>query len=55
MASRIAGSAREKASDEKLAVAIADAGQKRELARTAIQEHETAAHEAIELGANAGS
>jgi hypothetical protein len=55
MASRIPSSAREKASDERLALAIADAGQKRESARTAIREHEPAAHEEIESGANAGS
>ena len=55
MASRIASNAREKASDEKLAVAIADAGQKRESTRAAILEHETAGHEEVASGANVGS
>jgi hypothetical protein len=41
---------RDKARDERLAVEIADAGRMRELARTAIREHEDAAHEGIESG-----
>jgi hypothetical protein len=46
---------RDKARDERLAVEIADAGQRRESARTAIRKHEVAAHGEIESGANAGS
>jgi len=45
---------RDKARDEKLAVEIADAGQRRESARTAIREHEAAAHKDVESGRNAG-
>jgi len=45
MESQIAVIERDTASDETLEAAIADAGQKRESARTAIREHEAAAHE----------
>jgi hypothetical protein len=45
MESQIAVIERDTARDETLEAAIADAGQKRESARTAIREHEAAAHE----------
>jgi hypothetical protein len=45
MESQIAVIERDTARDETLEAAIADAGQKRESARRAIREHETAAHE----------
>jgi hypothetical protein len=45
MESQIALIERDTARDETLEAAIADAGQKRESARTAIRKHETAAHE----------
>ena len=48
-------SARDKASDEKLAVTIANAGQRWEWARTAIREHEGTAHEEVASGTTAGS
>ena len=45
MESQIAVIDRDTARDETLEATIADAGQKRESARTAIREHEAAAHE----------
>ena len=55
MESRIARSAREKASDEKRAVTIANSGLMRELARIDIREHEALAHEDIESATIAGA
>jgi hypothetical protein len=46
---------RDTASDEKLTVEIAEAGQRRESARSEIRKHEVAAHGENESGANAGS
>jgi hypothetical protein len=45
MESQIAVIERDTVRDETLEAAIADSGQKRDSARTAIREHETAAHE----------
>ena len=55
MESRIARSAREKASDEKRAVTIANSGLMRELARMDIREHEALAHEDITSATTVGS
>ena len=55
MESQIAVVTRDKASDERLAVEIAEAGQRREWARTVIREHEAAAHKDVKSGANAGA
>ena len=49
--SQVAAITRDKASDEKLSVAIDRAGGRRESTRTAIQEHEAAEHEDTASGA----
>jgi hypothetical protein len=55
MENRRAVKRRDKSSDDKFAVAIANARQKRELARVEIRQHEANAHDDSASGRTAGS